>query len=188
LTESKEYDVLRLIEHKQICYISADNVKGYSLAEWMKYHPYMKKEQVLQWIHDMIRQMIQIHKCRGNPCYQYVNPYSIIVTEEGKVSFLDMNAISNQGKIQIMNRRNIRSQFLPEQEGYYQNASEKLDLYGLGKTIQYILAFIQPQPELSRREERILKKIITRCIEQNSRKSFAKTGEIQKFLPDLRVK
>jgi len=188
VTASKEYDVLRLIEHKQYCYVSTDCVKGKSLVGWIKYHPSMKKEQMIQWIHDIIYQMIQIHKCRGNPCYQYVNPYSIVVSEEGKILFLDMNAASNQGKMNIMNRRNIRGQFLPEYEMYYQDANEQLDIYGLGKVIQYVLAFVKAKPELTRREERLLKKIINKCIQKNPQKMFTKAEELQKYLLELRAK
>lgn len=188
MNEIKNYDVLRLIGHKKVCYISADNVKGHSLVGWIKYHPYMKKEQMLQWIHDMIYQMIQIHMCRGNPSYQYVNPYSVIVSDDGKVYFLDMNAVSNQGKLNIMNRRNIRGQFLPECEVYYQNASEKLDLYGLGKTIQYLLAFVRVEPNLTRREEKVLKKIINKCTGKGAGRTYSKMKEIQKDLLKLQIK
>ena len=41
----KEYDVLRLIEHNCICYVSSDNVKGCPLVHWIKYHPFINKTQ-----------------------------------------------------------------------------------------------------------------------------------------------
>lgn len=188
MTESKDYDVLRLIEYKKICYISADSVKGHSLVGWIKYHPYMKKEKMLQWIHDMIYQLVQIHKCRGNPGYQYVNPYSMVIADDEKIRFLDMNAVSNQGKVNIMNRRNIREQFLPKQEEYYQSVSEELDVYGLGKTIQYLLAFVKAEPDFTRREEKILKKMISKCTRRDGRKRFESMKEIQKDFLKLAVK
>ena len=85
---SKEgYDVLRLIEHGQSCYISSEYVKGCILFVWLRYHPNLSKDRLLEWIQDITRQLGLIHRCRGNPCYQYVNPYSIIVTQEGRLHF-----------------------------------------------------------------------------------------------------
>ena len=51
------YDVLRLIEHGQVCYISSEFVAGKPLAVWLKYHPRLPKEQLLGWILCMARQL-----------------------------------------------------------------------------------------------------------------------------------
>ena len=68
---SKEgYDVLRLIEHGQSCYISSEYVKGCILAVWLRYHPNLSKDRLLEWIQDITRQLGLIHRCRGNPCYR----------------------------------------------------------------------------------------------------------------------
>ena len=44
----------------------------------------------------------------------------------------------------------MREYFLPPEENYYQNASKELDIYGLGKTFQYILASSETEPHLNR--------------------------------------
>lgn len=41
--EREGYEVLRLIEHNQKCYISSDYVEGKSLIQWLKYHPNLTK-------------------------------------------------------------------------------------------------------------------------------------------------
>jgi len=178
----KEYDVLRLIEHNRICYVSSDNVKGCPLVYWIKYHPYLSKKQMVQWIYAIIHQLVQIHKCRGNPCYQYVNPYSIIVTEDEKLCFLDIGAESNKDKLQLMHRRNVREYFLPEDENTYQKASEVLDIYGLGKTLQYLLTFVEVEPGFTKKEERKLKNLILRCIDTNERKRFKDIANVKMYL------
>lgn len=88
----------------------------------------------------------------GNPCYQYVNPYSVIVTEDMTLHFLDMSVESNEKMLVQMNRRSVRENFLPPEVNYYQAASIELDIYGLGRTIQYLLSVTDPIPELTRRE------------------------------------
>lgn len=98
----------------------------------------------------------------GNPCYQYVNPYSVIVTEDMTLHFLDMSVESNEKMLVQMNRRSVRENFLPPEVNYYQAASIELDIYGLGRTIQYLLSVTDPIPELTRRETVKFQKIISR--------------------------
>ncbi len=155
---SKEgYDVLRLIEHGQICYISSEYVEGRVLANWLKFHPHITKEKLFGWIQSMTRQLSMIHKCRKKSYYQYVNPYSIVLAEDEELYFLDMDASSNEKQLKLMRRRVVREAFLPAEEPYYQKASIGLDIYGLGKTIQYLLSISEPDPPLSKREEKRFK-------------------------------
>lgn len=179
----EEYDVLRLIEHNQICYISSEYVKGKTLPQWIKYHPCVKKEELFHIIGSIAGQLSQIHRCRKNPCYRYVNPYSIVVSEEGKAYFLDLNADSNSGQLRLMKRRTVREHFLPPDEPYYQKESVGLDIYGFGRTLQYLLSESDTEPPLNRKEEIRFQKIISKCLVRNSNKSFQSVSEIQKIIP-----
>lgn len=179
----EEYDVLRLIEHNQVCYISSECVKGKTLPQWIKYRPGVRKEELFQIIGGIAGQLSQIHRCRKKPCYRYVNPYSIVVSEDGKVFFLDMNAVSNTGQLRIMKRRTVREHFLPPDEPYYQKESVGLDIYGFGRTLQYLFSETDMDPPLNRKEESKFLKIITRCLDINSKKSFQNVSEIQKLIP-----
>ena len=187
MNDAEGYDVLRLIEHNRGCYISSEYVKGSPLVRWLKYHPNLSKEQLLLWIHEMARQLQCIHRCRGNPCYRYVNPYSVIITEEKKLYFLDMNAESNSSALRRMQRRNVREYFLPPGEDYYQTESVELDIYGLGKTIQYLLSISEPEPPLTRREEARFHKIISRCLCRQSGKAYSQVSELYRQLPVCRT-
>ena len=129
-----------------------------------------------------------IHKCRGNPCYQYVNPYSVIVTEDMTLHFLDMSVESNEKMLVQMNRRSVRENFLPPEVNYYQAASIELDIYGLGRTIQYLLSVTDPIPELTRRETVKFQKIISRCLDGHSKRAFKQMSEIQKEIPNVTEK
>lgn len=186
--EREAYEVLRLIEHNQKCYISSDYVEGKSLIQWLKYHPNLTKKQLFLWIRDLADQLECIHKCRGNPCYQYVNPYSVIVTEDMTLHFLDMSVESNEKMLVQMNRRSVRENFLPPEVNYYQAASIELDIYGLGRTIQYLLSVTDPIPELTRRETVKFQKIISRCLDGHSKRAFKQMSEIQKEIPNVTEK
>ena len=182
MRQKGNYDVLRLIGHGQICYISSENVQGMTLARHLKYHPVMKKGELFTLLKEIAGQLELIHRCRGNPCYQYVNPYSIILSEEGKIYFLDIQAESNREQIIFMQRRDVRECFLPPEEKYYQHVSKALDIYGLGKTFQYILASAEPEPRLSRREEHRLQRMISKTMGIKG-SHYQSVSEIQKHIP-----
>lgn len=188
MTSKEGYDVLRLIEHGQTCYISSEYVEGKVLANWIKFHPHIAKEKLFDWIQSMTRQLGMIHKCRKKPYYQYVNPYSIILTEDGELYFLDMDASSNEKQLKLMRRRVVREAFLPAEDPYYQKAGIGLDIYGLGKTIQYLLSVSEPDPPLSKREERRFQRIISKCLKRQSKSSYQNVSDIRKGIPIYKTK
>lgn len=182
--ERKEaYDVLRFIEHNQICHISTDVVDGYPLVQWLRNHPYIEKELLFRWIDSLVEQLSCLYRCRGKLVYQYVNPYSLILSEERNLHFLDLNAQSNETYRLKMQKRVVRELFLPPDNQYYQNACEELDIYGLGRTIQFLLSASEPEPRLSRFEDVKFRKVIERCVNRDSRKAFDHISEIRTVLP-----
>lgn len=113
MQQKESYDVLRLIEHGQICYISSENVQGRTLARYLKYHPVMEKKEMFLLLKAIAEQLELIHRCRGNPCYQYVNPYSIILAEDGRAYFLDMKAETNMKQVCIYAKEGHAGIFSP---------------------------------------------------------------------------
>lgn len=188
MSSKEEYDVLRLIEHGQTCYISSECVAGKILAGWLKNQPGIAKGRLFSMIRDVAGQLGMIHKCRKKPYYQYVNPYSIVITEEGKLYFLDMEAGSNEKHLKFMQKRVVRECFLPAEEAYYQKGSTNLDIYGAGKTIQYILSVASPSPPLNRREERRFQRIISKCLKYQSKSAYRSAAEIRRSIPQYRKK
>lgn len=188
MSEAEGYDVLRLIEHGRTCYISSEYVEGKTLIKWLKYHPDLSKEQLFTWIQELARQLECIHKCRGGPCYRYVNPYSMIVTADRELYYLDMSAKSNEKALLTMTRRNVREHFLPSEAAYYQEESISLDIYGLGKSIQYLLSVTEPEPALTRREVRGFQKIISRSVNRDSKRAYMDMSEFRKQIPVYKEK
>ena len=180
------YDVLRLIGHGKNSYVSSENVMGTPLIYWLKYHPHLEKERLFQWMRVIAEQLDRFHKCRGKPCYQYVNPYSVIVTEERELYFLDLGAESNEEMLRKMQQRSVREYFLPKEEAYYQKASVQLDIYGLGRTYQYLLSETEQEPPLTKREIIKLQKLISKCLDRHSKQVFQKVSDIQKYIPECK--
>ena len=59
-----------------------------------------------------------------------------------------------------MQQRSVREYFLPKEEAYYQKASVQLDIYGLGRTYQYLLSETEQEPPLTKKEILKLQKLI----------------------------
>lgn len=178
-----EYDVLRLIEHNQSCYISSGCVRGRPLIQWLKYHRSMEKQELFQKIAALAKQLGRLHKCRKQNSYQQVNPYSIIIGEDGGVYFLDLGALSNEEALRRMQRRAVRELFLPEGGAAWRKSGTDVDIYGFGKTVQYLLSEAEPEPRLRKWEEQRFQKIISRCLDRESRHAFQTISEIQTFIP-----
>lgn len=178
MEEKRNYEILKLVMHGDKCYMSTDIVKGKPLIVWLKYHAHITKEQFYEWARQIIADLDHFHRCRGNPCYQYVNPYSVIVGEDRKVYLLDLASKEQEDMMHLMQRRYVRENFLSPENQYYQKSEEKEDIYGFGKMIQYVLSSVELEPELKFLESVRIQKIITRCLDKQGKKRYQKLSDL----------
>lgn len=186
MEERQGYDVLRIVVHSDRCYMSTDYIKGKQMIVWLKYHSRLSKEMLFGWIRELLENLEHFHQCRGNPCYQYVNPYSIIVGENQKLYLLDLGSREQDEMLHLMQRRYVRENFLSPDNQYYQKASVQEDIYGFGKTVQYLLSVTEVEPALGKVEEFRLKNMISRCVNRNSKKCYQTIQEISDHFPNSR--
>lgn len=178
MEEKRNYEILKFVMHGDKCYMSTDIVKGKPLIVWLKYHAHITKEQFYEWARQIIADLDHFHRCRGNPCYQYVNPYSVIVGEDRKVYLLDLASKEQGDMMHLMQRRYVRENFLSPENQYYQKSEEKEDIYGFGKMIQYVLSSVELEPELKFLESVRIQKIITRCLDKQGKKRYQKLSDL----------
>ena len=178
MEEKRYYEILKFVMHGDKCYMSTDIVKGKPLIVWLKYHAHITKEQFYEWARQIIADLDHFHRCRGNPCYQYVNPYSVIVGEDRKVYLLDLASKEQEDMMHLMQRRYVRENFLSPENQYYQKSEEKEDIYGFGKMIQYVLSSVELEPELKFLESVRIQKIITRCLDKQGKKRYQKLSDL----------
>lgn len=178
MEEKRNYEILKFVMHGDKCYMSTDIVKGKPLIVWLKYHAHITKEQFYEWARQIIADLDHFHRCRGNPCYQYVNPYSVIVGEDRKVYLLDLASKEQEDMMHLMQRRYMRENFLSPENQYYQKSEEKEDIYGFGKMIQYVLSSVELEPELKFLESVRIQKIITRCLDKQGKKRYQKLSDL----------
>lgn len=179
------YDVLKFIEHGGRCRPAMDYLPGELLIYRLKRCPEMEKAFLFDWMKQLLYQLELFHRCRSNESYRYLNPYSVLVTQEEKLLLLDLEAESNEFVLRNMQKRAMRNHFVKPVVNIRENTKISLDLYGYGKTIQFILANVIVEPSLTKREENRLEKIIDKCLCENQKKQYEDLKQIKKELPSM---
>lgn len=186
MNDKRGYSVIKFVSDKERCYKGIDYVEGQLLARYLKKYPNIAKEQLLLWMREIIRQLAEFHKLGSQACYRYVNPYMIVVSAERLPLLVDTKAEESYEMIRMMEREEFRRHFIPSDLPYDQQADLAFDLYGLGKSMQYILAHSAPQPELTGREIHQFRKVIKKCLRLHSKKSYQSISAILKEFPKIR--
>ncbi len=163
-----------------------DYVQGELLIYRLKHSREIEKTLLFEWMRELLHQIEQFHRCFGSQGYRYVNPYSVLVTADGGILLLDLEAESNEFVLRNMQKRAMRDHFVKPIVQIRENTKLSLDLYGYAKTIQFILANVHVEPSLTSREENRLEKIIDKCLCKNSKKQYEDLKQIQRDLPAVR--
>lgn len=169
------YDVLRFIEHSGNCRQSMDCIQGTLLIRYLKDNPSLEKSVLFGWFRQLGVCIDQYHRCRNYKDYRYLNPYSVVVTQERELVLLDLEAPDNAFVMKQMQKRAVRNHFVKPVCEMGVERGNKADLFAYGKTIQFVLAYAQITPELTHWEEIRLSRMISRCM-----------GETGKAYEDIR--
>ena len=169
------YEVMKFVEHGEHCRQSMDCVRGTTLLACLKEEPRVGKATLFRWFRELAVSVDQFHRCRNGQDYRYLNPCSIIVTEEGGLMLLDMEAPDNSAAARQMQTGAVREHFVKPVYRMGVTRNHEADLYAYGKTLQFMLACTDVSPSLSRWEELRLERLIARC-----------TGEKKPRFEDMR--
>lgn len=164
------YEVLKFIEHGTQCRQSMDSERGELLICRLRQNRRLEKEVLFDWFRQIGVSLDQFHRCRKGQRYRYLNPYSIVAAENGRVYLLDLEAAENEPVIKKMQNQTVKKHFVKPVYGAGSDFEGDVDLFGYGRTMQFVLAYITVVPRLSRKEEKKLARIISRCTE------FSKKG------------
>ena len=176
------YEVIRFVEHGNRCRPAMDYVPGKLLLYRLKRYPKVEKKILFEWLKQLLYQLELYHRCYHDQCYRYLNPYSVLITSDSRVLLLNLEAESNDFVLRNMQKRSMRNHFLKPIVHIRENTKLSLDLYGFGKTIQFILASAKVEPSLTRREEYRLSKIIEKCLGENPKKQYENLKQVKKEL------
>lgn len=187
LNMGKMYDVLSFIEHGAGCRQTMDCVQGVLLIEYLRENPRVEKQVVFGWFRTIAVNLEHFHRCRKRQNYKCLNPYSIVVSEDGSVSLLDMEAPDNGFVMKQMQKKAMRNHFLKPVYDMAADGTYGADLFAYGKTVRFILACADITPKLTGKEESVLSKISGQCIGER-RKKFENFEQVMKVLPSVKVK
>lgn len=176
------YEVLRFIEHGTHCRQSMDCIRGTILIRYLKENPEIGKAGLFGWFRQLCVCVDQYHRCRKQKEYRYLNPYSIVVSEEGELLLLDLESPENAFVMKQMQKHAVRNHFVKPVCEMGTGRAQKADLFAYGKTIQFLLAYTETVPALTRREEAQLSRVISRCMGESAR-GYTDISQVMKDLP-----
>lgn len=165
-----------------------DWVNGELLIYRVKDNPQIEKEILFDWMRQLLDQLQKYHQCHKNQNYRYLNPYSVLIARDGKLLLLDLEAESNEFVLRNLQKRAMRTHFVKPIVHISESSGDALDLYGYGKTMQFILANTKVEPSLTRNQENKLEKIINKCLNENPGKQYKGLKQVEKELPVIRNK
>ena len=186
--EKSYYEVIKFLDHDDSSRVTMDVVKGELLVNRVKSTPETTKNLVFSWFYHLLSQMIQYHKCYNNRSYRYLNPFSVVITEENEVFLLDIDASSNHFVLKHLQTPSMREHFLKTTIQPTEENKARYDIYCFGKTMQYVLASLESIISLNKREELKLFKIVEKCFEENTKKSYGSFVQMKKDLSFAKVK
>lgn len=164
MEERRDYAVLRFVDQNGWSYMVNDCVNGCSLMEYVKRGIQVGKGTVFDWIGQLTKQLEQYYRC-GNEeaAYGYVNPYAVIVSEDGRISLLDINEPENEELLRQMKKKKIRMLFVRKERVLSQKTERSDDLYGLAKTMEFVAEKCLGPRTFTRKEERVWKRMLGKC-------------------------
>lgn len=180
----KMYEVLKFIEHGTHCRRSLDCVQGTSLMQRLKECPHMDRKGMLAWFREIARCVDQYHRSGSGQNYRYLNPCSIVVTEDNRLMLLDLEAPDNAGVLKQMQTGAVRNHFVRPVCGLGITKNHEADLFAYGKTIQFMLAYTNVHPALTGWEEFRLERVIGRCTGETGKK-YQDFAQVLKALPQI---
>jgi len=170
VAEKKEYAVVYFLEQGGQCYKIDDVTEGCNLLQFIKEERIEKKELYV-WFASLSEQLELYHKNAGRG-YGHVNPYAVIINEEGKAVLLDVEAKENNELLKRMQKKNFRSLFVKKEYSIGQQAKPGDDVYGFGKLLLFLLEKGKFEMKFTLFERIKLKRITEKCInnEENAEK------------------
>ena len=128
------------------------------------------KKLLFQWFRMLCTQLDCYHRSKGMQCYRYLSPYSVIVTREEKLLLLDLSVPGNGFVMKKMQIPAVRAHFVMPAGKKRSGMAVGIDLYGLGKLFQFMLAYTSVVPPLTWKEEFMMSLVIQKCTGEMERK------------------
>ena len=178
-----DFETFKFVDHGGQIQSVMDYIEGESLFYKIQNSVQFSKAQLFKWLNELCMQLEYYHKYKHH-AYQYLNPYTIIITKDHRIRLLNMDSKENEDILIYIQKAVIKDLF------YYQSNSKRnkiyTDYYSLGKLLQFLLSSGDFTPRLKVRETRIFSTIIQKCLSDDSENQFQNMKQLQKKFPKVK--
>lgn len=163
MVDRTEYTVLRFVERNGYCFMTNDTVKGSSVMQCVLKDKTVPKQQIFKWLIQIAHQIEQYYKCEKERAYGCMSPYAVIVVGADMVSLLDPMEAENYELIKRMQKKKVRALFVRKEHALSQRTDRVDDLYGFGKTMEFMLDKCCSEKKFTRKEEKVMRRVRQKC-------------------------
>ena len=157
-----------------------DYINGSTLENIVKQNGPLEKRKAIFILKDLCTIVNSLHKAKPPIIHRDIKPSNIIISEDGVVKLLDMNAAKryNQFASEDTNFIGTVGYAAPEQYGFG-SSSVQTDVYALGVVLNFMITGKLPKEHLAYGE---LGSIIKKCTEIDPQNRYADVFELYQAL------
>ena len=161
----QNYEVMRFVQQNGKYHIVMDYVEGEILCNYLRKESFLEKRLLFQIILLIAKELSYLERCDGKELYPHLTPLHIVMKKDNTIAFMKASEKYNQ---QIEEKAAL---FLtPDGVEDY--------IYSYGRTTQFLLSNVECVPNLSWKEERKFKIIISKCLNYKSSKRYKSSQDI----------
>lgn len=136
--------VVDILNDSKAVYIVEDYVHGHSLKEMADSGEYIDETMLADWMLQLTEVLAYLHSRNPAVIYRDIKPENIILTESGHIKLIDFGISRRYKPGQARDTQYLGTERFaaPEQyEEYGMQTDARTDIYGLGKTIEYLSGY-----------------------------------------------
>lgn len=176
----KIYDI---VEDEEYIYVIREYVQGESLDSLLKKYGAQPVDRVVDWSKQLCEVLKYLHGLNPPHIHRDVKPANVLLQPDGKVKLIDFETMRlyDEKKDYDTTVLGTKGYAAPEQYGGAGQTDTRTDIFGLGKTMHYLVTGVNPvdppyitqpirmiNPELPAK----LESIIQKCIEPDRAKRY----------------
>ncbi len=161
----QSYEVIRFVGQNGKFHIVMDYVEGELLSSFIQSEESMSKKLFFRLMSEVAKELEGLERSNATEYVPCLTPFHIVIKEDQSVAFLKYNEKYHKKLEKVVD------QFIPSDgsNNYF---------YSYGRVLQFVLMKVRLRPRLTKMEEFKIKRIISKCMETNSKRQFKDVREL----------